>query len=60
MKKAGAEGQPFCTFISTYAPHDPYAVPEEIYKKYHDIPIELPSSFGEDMGDKPSVYRRLQ
>lgn len=60
MKKAGAEGQPFCTFISTYAPHDPYAVPEEIYKKYHDIPIELPRSFGEDMGDKPSVYRRLQ
>ncbi len=60
IKKSGKEGQPFCTFISTYAPHDPYAVPEEIYQKYDNIPIRLPDSFTDAMEDKPAIYRRLK
>lgn len=54
------KGQPWCTFISTYAPHDPYSVPKEIYDRYADVEIPLPESFGDQMEDKPAIYRRLQ
>lgn len=53
-------GQPFCTFISTYAPHDPYCVPKEIYDLYEDTDINLPESFYDSMEDKPAVYRRMR
>lgn len=52
--------QPFCTFISTYAPHDPYCVPQEIYDMYEGKTLELPLSFNDNMQDKPAIYRRMQ
>lgn len=52
--------KPFCTFISTYAPHDPYCVPEEIYDLYENVPLSLPTSFNDPMTDKPSIYRRMR
>lgn len=51
---------PWCTFISTYAPHDPYSVPKEIYDQYENVFIPLPESFEDTMEDKPAVYRRLR
>lgn len=53
-------GNPWCTFISTYAPHDPYSVPKEIYDLYEEIPIPFPESFEDRMEDKPAIYRRLR
>lgn len=52
--------KPFCTFISTYAPHDPYCVPREVYDLYEHEQIELPASFDDPMEDKPAVYRRMR
>ncbi len=60
IEKARENDSPFCVFISTYAPHDPYAVPEEIYRMYDNIPIELPESFSDSLNDKPAIYRRLR
>lgn len=54
------KGRPFCTFISTYAPHDPYCVPKEIYDLYENTDIELPDNFYDSMEDKPTVYRRMR
>ena len=54
------QGKPFCAFLSTYAPHDPYTVPKEIYDLYADRPIELPANFDDPCLDKPNIYRRLQ
>lgn len=54
------EDKPFCTFISTYAPHDPYCVPEEIYRMYDDHELSLPENFYDDMEDKPAIYRRMR
>ena len=51
---------PFCTFISAYAPHDPYTVPQEVYKLYEGKELPLPESFFDNMEDKPAVYRRLK
>ena len=54
------QGNPFCVFISTYAPHDPYVIPEEIYDLYKDKEISLPCSAEDGMEDKPAIYRRLK
>ena len=54
------QGQPFCTFISTYAPHDPYCVPREVYDLYEGADIPLPRSFYDPMADKPAIYRRMR
>lgn len=54
------KGQPFCTFISTYAPHDPYCVPKEIYDLYKDSDLQLPENYLDSMEDKPAVYRRMR
>lgn len=53
-------GQPFCTFISTYAPHDPYCVPRSVYDLYDGVPITVPDSFDDAMEDKPVIYRRMR
>lgn len=52
--------KPFCTFISTYAPHDPYAVPEEIYRMYDPEEIPLPPNFEDRLEGRPNVYKRIQ
>ncbi len=54
------KGTPFCAFISTYAPHDPYCVPEEIYRLYDGVKIELPPSFSDDLKGRPEIYQRMQ
>ena len=52
--------QPFFTFISTYAPHDPYTVPECICRMYDDVDIRLPESYWDSCLDKPRIYQRLR
>src|SRR5690625_278743 len=52
--------QPWSLFLSTYAPHDPYIVPEELYEMYDIENINLPDNFEDDLKDKPSIYKRLQ
>ncbi len=60
MRRQENQKEPWCAFISTYAPHDPYSVPKEIYDSYRKEEILLPESFLDTMEDKPAVYRRLQ
>lgn len=55
-----ASGKPFCTFISTYAPHDPYCVPREVYDLYEGAELSLPESFEDPLEGRPAVYRRMQ
>ena len=59
MEQYVASSSPFCTFISTYAPHDPYVVPKSVYDLYQNDEILLPASFYDSMEDKPSVYQRM-
>ena len=50
---------PFCAFVSTYAPHDPYMVPKAMYDLYEDRNIRCPESWNEDLSTKPNIYNRL-
>ena len=60
IRTSQASGKPFCTFISTYAPHDPYCVPKEVYDLYEGRELPLPESHYDSMADKPAIYRRMR
>lgn len=58
VKDTGTE--PWCTFISTNAPHDPYIAPKEMYDLYKPEDFNLPDNFDDPMKDKPVIYQRLK
>lgn len=59
-RNAQDHDKPWCLFVSTYAPHDPYVVPKEYYDLYNPDDLELPDNFYDDMKDKPGIYRRIK
>ena len=52
--------QPWCHYIGTLGPHDPYIVPKRFLDMYRLEDIQLPDNFYDDMQDKPSLYRRTR
>ena len=60
QQAAQKSNQPWALFLSTEQPHDPYIVPREYYDRYADVELSPPVSFGDDLGDRPAIYRRLQ
>lgn len=52
-------GRPFCAFISTYAPHDPYVVPREVYDFYDKNEFKVPKTWKNGLVGKPALLRRL-
>ena len=59
-KRKGGADKPWCHFVGTLGPHDPYFAPQRFLDMYDVDDIELPESFGDLMGDKPGLYRRLR
>lgn len=55
-----SEEEPFCMYVGTLGPHDPYFVPEEYLDLYPDESMELPVSWTDRMLDKPNLYRRTR
>ncbi len=47
-------------YIAPTGPHDPYCPPKRFLDLYENEKIELPSSFSDDMKDKPALYRRTR
>jgi len=60
IDRSSKNGNPFCAFISTYAPHDPYSVPKAVYDLYEGVDISLPDNFEDMMLDKPNIYQRMR
>lgn len=55
------EGEgPWCMYVGTLGPHDPYCVPQKFLDMYDPDSIRLPENFHDDMQDKPALYRRTQ
>ncbi len=52
--------QPWALFISSEAPHDPYVAPRACYERYDPTRLPRPPSFGDDLTDRPALYRRIQ
>ena len=59
ISRSKDSGKPFCAFLSTYAPHDPYIVPKEIYELYDDVEFDVPYNWDDGLEGKPEIYRRL-
>jgi len=53
--------EPWCLYIGTLGPHDPYTPPARFLDLYppDDLP-PLPPTFHDDMSDKPALYRRTR
>jgi len=61
LRRHAAEGgdRPFCLFVSTIEPHDPYVPPRQYFDLYDLDRVPLPSSLRDDLADKPEAVRRL-
>ncbi len=55
---AGAE--PWVLYAGLIGPHDPYLVPQRYLDLYDPEDVPLPVSFGDELADKPAVYRRMR
>lgn len=60
LKQRGNSENPWCQFIGTLGPHDPYFVPQEFLDMYNLDDIQLPDNFYDEMADKPNLYMRTK
>lgn len=60
VKELAARSEPWCLYLGTHGPHDPFSVPEEYVRRYEGMEIPKPASFDDSMADKPAIYRRLK
>lgn len=51
---------PWCMYIGTTGPHDPFILPEPYASMYKAEDVPLPLSYQDDLADKPAVYRRMR
>jgi arylsulfatase A-like enzyme len=56
---ASGEG-PWCLYVGAIGPHDPYVVPRKYLDMYDVEDVPLPSSYADEMRDKPFVYQRMR
>ncbi|MFP4356229.1 MAG: sulfatase-like hydrolase/transferase [Phycisphaerae bacterium] len=55
-----AGDDPWCVYIGMTGPHDPYDVPAQYLDLYDLDDVPLPPSYGDEMADKPGIYRRMR
>ncbi len=60
IKETAKNGKPWCRFVGTLGPHDPYRVPQRFLDMYDLEDIELPENFHDDLNDRPNLYKRTQ
>lgn len=51
-------GKPWCLFVGTVGPHDPYIIPEKYARMYDPDSVTLPASYSDNLLDKPRIYQR--
>ena len=51
---------PWCLYVGTVGPHDPYIVPERFARMYDPADVPLPASLRDTLDDKPRAYQRVR
>jgi arylsulfatase A-like enzyme len=51
---------PWCLYVGTLGPHDPYIAPKHFLDLYEGREFPLPETFDDPMDDKPALYRRTR
>lgn len=54
-----SQTEPWCMYVGTFGPHDPFIIPEPYASMYDPVEIELPPNYRDSLEDKPGVYRRM-
>ena len=60
LRRAVTEDAPFCCFVSTTEPHDPYVTPKAFLDLYDVDNTPLSPTLKDKLGGKPEVLRRMQ
>lgn len=58
LRQLRESDRPWCLFVGTVGPHDPYTVPEHYATMYDPKEVPLPSNYHDTLEDKPHVYQR--
>ena len=56
----GAQNQPFCCFVSTSEPHDPYVPPKRFFDMYNLDDIRTSPTLHDEVYGKPEIIRRMR
>jgi choline-sulfatase len=59
-RAAAGDETPWCHYVGTLGPHDPYTPPERFLALYSEKHYELPPSFADTLADKPALYRKTR
>jgi len=60
LKKLKGSATPWCLYVGTLGPHDPYFVPQRFLEMYSIDDIELPENFQDDFSNRPNLYKRTR
>jgi arylsulfatase A-like enzyme len=52
--------KPWTLYLGLSGPHDPYVVPQKYLDEVDIDDVPLPSSYEDDLSDKPGVYRKMR
>jgi len=52
--------EPWCLYVGTLGPHDPYVAPKRFLDLYEGVEFPLPDTFDDPLDDKPALYRRTR
>ena len=58
MDEFAAQDKPWCIFVSSNEPHDPFVCGEEAYSMYDAKDMDLPISSDDDLNGKPNLYKK--
>lgn len=58
LDELSQQDAPWCLFVGTIGPHDPYNVPEKFVKLYDPATIPLPPNYHDSLEDKPRIVQR--
>jgi len=60
LEKKLSPNRPWCLFVSTPEPHDPYIAHQEFYELYNLDDIIPPINFEDSLVNKPNILKRMQ
>lgn len=60
INNRGKSDKPWCQYVGTLGPHDPYKVPLRFLDLYDINDIKLPPSYYDKLEDRPNLYRRTR
>ncbi|MFQ6131638.1 MAG: sulfatase-like hydrolase/transferase [Armatimonadota bacterium] len=58
LKRLTQQDGPWCLYVGWGGPHDPYVIPDPWASMIDPGDVELPPSYGDDLMDRPAIYRR--